>query len=181
MVEQFSGEVLVEAAADVERPQRFQRELVLVIQHHLAQAGARRKRRAAPSGCAAPRRRASSLGFVEQRDELLAGALAQRRVDHERRLRPLRLDLVDAAVAAVPGVDGIDVVGALVVPVGDVEGAVRARSDSRSAGTTCRSPSGSRPILLHVNVDPLRSRRVPVQRVGKEIAGDVWLCDTAPG
>ena len=63
-----------------------------------------------------------SLG-CEQGDQLRRSAACARST-RAARLRPLRLDPVDPAVAAVPVGVGVGVGGALVVPVGDVDGAV---------------------------------------------------------
>ena len=87
MVQQFGGEILVEAAADVQRPQRFQSQLALVLQYHLAQQ--RHNRSVTPFAEDAPRfADQPAIGIVEQSDQFLARPLAQRRVDRRAGFAP---------------------------------------------------------------------------------------------
>ena len=78
MSEKGAGEILVEAAADVQRPERFQRQLALVFQNHFPQQRHNRSVTAfaedAPCFAAPP-----AIRIVEQGDQFLARPFGQRR------------------------------------------------------------------------------------------------------
>src|SRR5262249_47363863 len=116
------GHAVVEAAAEIERPERLERQVIAVIDQHLPQY--RDHARIMSFG-------KNAVGFAgepfvpiaQQPDELETGKLAELECLYGR--GAIGLDLVNPAVAAIPVVGRIDMVDALVVPVGDVQGAVR--------------------------------------------------------
>ncbi len=158
----------------MQRPQRLQGGVPLLLADLLAQG--RQDGGVAPLGeDAAGLAALPGVGVVQQLDDLGAGQLVEVEVAREGAAL-LALDAVDAAVGLVPVIDGIDVVGPLVVPVHDVEGAV-------GAG---QAVDGAEPgVVGHQEVAggaggetaALRREFVPVEAIRQQVAGDVGVAE----
>src|SRR5579875_30032 len=169
MMEQAPGKRFIEAAADVQGPQRFQRQSAIAVKHNFAQH--RQYGSITPlakdAPCLAP---LPIVGMIEQRNQLLARQPGQ--IQANVRLRPLGHNFVNPAVRAVPIIDRIDMIGALVVPVGNIDGTVRS---GQAIDGTKPASVGDEKIAAETagETRSLAFDNMPVQRVRKEVSGDV--------
>src|SRR5262249_2282735 len=154
---------------DTERPEGLKGELALIFRRQLAEGGD--DRWVAPLGeDPAGLTDKPVVAMGQKTDEVSAGQLARGQAFDRR--RSIRFDLVDSAIRAVPIVNRVDMIDALVVPVGDVERAVRASEaiDGPKPGVVADQKIAAEPSP---ETRSLRLQDVPIKRVGQRVGGDV--------